>query len=195
MTNRYSQLINLVRDVQPSIIVEVGVHRAARAAAMINEALLHSKTVTYIGFDVFETKDEAFQKAAMNGKGTPTKASAEAVLNAIKAKNKNFSYNLIVGDTRDTLHGIEIVSDFAFIDGDHRVEAIRKDYGSLKRSRCIVFDDYIIAGQAGECPDLTLYGANAVVDELKSKGEDVFILPIADLCKHGGFAKMAVLRH
>ncbi len=39
-------------------------------------------------------------------------------------------------------------ADFAFIDGDHRVEAIRRDYAALAKSDVIVFDDFYDASSS-----------------------------------------------
>lgn len=190
MAKRYHQMLPLIAEVKPHIIVEVGVHRAVRAVQLCREALRHSRPVRYIGFDVFETMGEAFQLAALNGKGTPTEASARRALDALADEFLHFSYTLHVGDTRDTLHANNIAADFAFIDGDHRVDAIRGDYLALRDSKCIVFDDFY----TGAVPDLDKFGANVVVDEIVAAGVHVDILPSADLCNHGGITHLAVVR-
>lgn len=190
MPNRYDQLIDLVRQVKPRFIIEVGTHRAGRAVAMCRAALLASSTVHYIGYDVFETKDAAFHDAAMNGKGVAVHAQAAAALNQVRAEHPGFSWNLMVGDTRQTLHGkILGAADLAFIDGDHRLEAIRGDYAALARSYLIALDDYVTPGEQGELPDLDLFGCNRLADELGAT-----ILPAKDLCRPGWFAQIAVVR-
>lgn len=194
MTNRYEQLLDLVKEAKPRIIVEIGVHRAARAGAMCGEALKHSPKVHYIGFDVFETMNQAFHDAAMNGKGIPTQAQARAVLDKVVANSAGrFTYEFRVGDTRETLHGKNCFADFAFIDGDHRVEAILADFAALN-CPVIAMDDYLVPGPNGECPDLKKYGANAAAQAATESGFRVEILPVADMCRHGGYAKIAVAR-
>lgn len=193
MMLRYRQLIRLVSEVKPRSIVEVGVHRAIRAQAMCLEALRHRPDVTYFGFDVFEYEDEAFHAAALNGKGVPAEAMARSKLSNIAAAHMRFNYRLFVGDTRATLHNDPIKADFAFIDGDHRVEVIRGDYEALAGSACIVFDDYYTPGPKGQLPDLARYGANAIVDELAAT-RNVEILPVKDACNHGGYTQLAVVR-
>lgn len=195
MAKRYEQLYPLIRACKPQTIAEVGVHRGMRAMMMAEEALKASpsKPVRYIGFDVFELMSQAFHDAALNGKGIPQRAIAEARMQSVKERFETFSWNFCVGDTRETLHGKRIACDFAFIDGDHRVEAIRGDALGLD-CPLMVFDDYYIAGPDGRLPDLALYGANVVVDELKAAGASVELLPAGDLCNHGGIALLAVVR-
>jgi hypothetical protein len=188
--SRYDQLIALVNEAKPRIIAEVGTHRAARAVAMCRAALKFHPDVRYIGFDVFETKDAAFHDAAMNGKGIPAKAEAEAALDKIKAEHPGFSYALHVGETSDTLHNKrDVVADLAFIDGDHRLSVILDDYAALAGSVTIALDDYITPGPHGAMPDLNMYGCNRLVDEL---GFD--LLPVKDPCRPGWFAQIAVRR-
>lgn len=190
MAKRYDQMLELVDQVKPRTIVEVGVHAAMRANILCRRALSYGK-VHYIGFDVFETLEPSFHAAALNGKGMPTEARARARLDRIAEDCPGFSYELIIGDTRDTLHRRGMKADFAFIDGDHRVDAIVGDYAALASSRCVVFDDYYRPGKRGELPDLAEYGANFVVDALPP--ERVRILPSGDRCDHGAVAHLAVV--
>lgn len=185
MAKRYDRLIELARAAQPRVIVEIGVHRAMRAVRMC-EAV--NGPVHYIGFDVFDTKGHEFQEAALNGKGQATETAARRRLESLKRRKRDFTYELVVGDTRDTLHGREVTCDFAFIDGDHRVEAILRDYLAVRSAPVVVFDDYF----RGNTPDLSVYGANEVVDRIEDA--TVEILPEADECRHGGYSHLAVVR-
>lgn len=187
MAKRYEQMIDLVPKVKPKIIVEIGVHKALRAYKLCKEALRYQASVHYIGCDIFGLGDEQFQQDALNGKGPPSESQARARLSSIKSR---FTFDLIVGDTTKTLAGTKLPCDFAFIDGDHRVDAIRSDYEAVKEAKCVVFDDYYVEDQG--IPDLTKYGANQLVDEL-AKTMKVQILPIGDRCKHGGMSKLAVV--
>jgi len=194
MADRYAQLVDLVRRVAPATIVEVGVHRAARARLLCREALALNRRVHYVGFDVFETMDLAFHDAAMNGKGVPTEAQALGALDELKRQHPGFTYELRIGDTRQTLHGQRFGVDLAWIDGDHRVEAILGDYLALRDSRVIALDDYIETGPNGEGPDLAQYGANEVVRRIIEAGDArVALLPVRDLCRHGGYARIALV--
>jgi hypothetical protein len=156
--------------------------------------LKHSANVRYIGYDVFDTMGEKFQREALNGKRTQSEARARQSFDPIAKQYQSFSYELHVGDTRKTLHGTPVSADFAFIDGDHRVDAIREDWLALSSSKCVVFDDYYKPGPGGSLPDLSKYGANVVIDELIAEGRSVEILPVGDLCTHGAIAHLAVVR-
>lgn len=182
-------MFTLIDQLRPRRIIEVGVHRGVRAAKLCARAMLYAPTVDYIGFDVFDTADAAFQADALNGKGAPSKDEA-----ARRLSRPGVKYAFVVGDTRETLHGGDWEADFAFIDGDHRIEAIAGDYAALASVPCVVFDDYYRPDAKGRCPDLTRYGANATVDGLAAQGRTVDILPIGDACKHGGLSHLAVVR-
>jgi hypothetical protein len=184
-------MLPLIDEVKPRVIVEVGVHGALRANLLCRRALTYGR-VHYIGYDVFATMGEQFQADALNGKGTATEARARERLDAICRDHPKFSYELKIGDTRKTLHGHGVQADFAFIDGDHRVDAIAGDYEALKSGRCVVFDVYYLPGRSGQLPDLSEYGANAIVDALPQ--ERVSILDCGDTCDHGAVSRLAVVR-
>lgn len=190
MAKRYDQMFAIIDKVKPGVIVEVGVHRGIRGAKLCAQALTHRKQVRYIGYDVFDTVGEKFQQDALNGKGLPSRQQAEERLRGL---GKGIAVEFVVGDTRETLHGNDVQADFAFIDGDHRVEAVVGDYAALSSVGCVVFDDYYKPDKAGRVPDLTKYGANEVVDTLADLGAKVEILPVGDQCKHGGVSHLAVV--
>lgn len=193
MAKRYDQMEALVAQARPELIVEVGVHRGVRAAKLCRWAIeSHCEPVNYTGYDVFDTMDQAFHVAALNGKGEPDREAAEGRLVSV-ARGGRLSWAFVIGDTRQTLHGTTVVCDFAFIDGDHRVEAIRGDAAALD-CPVMVFDDYYLSGPGGELPDLSMYGANAVVDEYQAAGASVELLPNRDRCDHGAYAVLAVVR-
>lgn len=183
MAKRYDQLIEIVREAQPRTIVEIGVHRAMRAVRMC-EAV--KGPVHYIGFDVFETMGPGFQEAALNGKGEPQQKHAVHRLEELKKRKPDFTYELVVGDTRETLKDRKVPCDFAFIDGDHRAEAIASDYAAVADAPIVVCDDYFIGENR---PDISLYGCNQIADAAEAE-----ILPVADGCKHGGYSHLAVIR-
>lgn len=186
MAKRYDYLIELVKKHQPRTIVEVGVHRGLRAFKMCAEV---QGPVHYIGYDVFEHESPAFQEAALNGKGIPMEAVARDRLDKLKARKSDFTYEFRIGDTRETLHGQRIQCDFAFIDGDHRVDAVVGDFQAID-APVIVMDDYYVPGPDGKTPDLDLYGAN-VIQSLYD-GE-ILLSPDGDECKHGGISHLAVV--
>lgn len=189
MAKRYDQMIPLIHALKPSRIVEVGVHRAMRAARLCAAAMEYGE-VSYIGYDVFDQQTPEFQEAALNGKGMPSQGMARVRLNNL---GKLLSHSFVIGDTRKTLHGRKIEADFAFIDGDHRVDAIAGDYEALSGVQCVVFDDYYTRDEKGQMPDTTKYGANQVVDRLIAEGRRAEVLPVGDVCAHTGLSHLAVV--
>jgi hypothetical protein len=193
MAQRYSQLIDIVREVKPKTIVEIGVHRGLRASLMCREALKFQEKIKYFGFDVFGTVDEAFHEEALNGKGMPSKDQA---IERLKAIGPALQWGLIEGDTRKTLHhaGLSLGADLVFIDGDHRIEVIRGDYEPFKDARCVVLDDHYVTMVGGFCPvDTSLYGCNQLVEDLVQQGRKVEKLSVADRCNHGAYAQLVAV--
>ena len=187
-TSRYSQLAILIALVKPRTIVEVGTNRGDSAVAMCLEALRHRPQVHYTGFDVFDTRDEDFHRRVFNGKKVLSKQAVQDRLQSIRSHFPSFTFELIEGETSVTLHHQSIRADFAFIDGDHRVEAIRCDYAALAKSNVVVFDDLF---EASSAPGETLvrdYGCNQLIATLK----DVTVLPLVDNFPNTGPIRMAV---
>lgn len=186
--SRYSQLQTLIALVKPRTIIEIGTHRGNSAAPMCLEALKHRSNVHYLGFDVFEIRDEDFHRRAFNGKGIPSKQFVHDRLESIRSQFPSFTFELIEGETSSTLHGRSLRADFVFIDGDHRVEVINRDYAAVSKSKVVVFDDFFDASSPEGHELITRFGCNQLVASLK----DVTILPLADTFPTTGPIRMAV---
>jgi predicted O-methyltransferase YrrM len=154
---RYNELLPLVAFNKPRRIIEIGTHKGKIAAALCREALKHQEKVHYIGYDLFEDATDETNKREYNGKGAGCEDEARKALEAIPG----VTFELIKGDTRQTLHGQDVRADFVFIDGGHSVETIRGDYEAVKHSRLIAFDDYYTDGV-----DTNKFGCNRVVSSL-----------------------------
>lgn len=168
--SRYNQLVDLIALTKPRLIVEVGTHRGGRAMMMCQVALSYRNNVHYIGYDLFEDATEETNTMEMNGKGAGSITAAQQKLDLLKQHNPDFTYSLVKGNTRETLHGKNIMADFVFIDGGHSVETIRGDYEALKGSKYIVFDDFYVSGV-----DITKFGCNSVLANLPHQ-----VLPAED---------------
>jgi predicted O-methyltransferase YrrM len=129
VTARYGQLINIIDDVKPKTILEVGTWNGDRAIQMAEAALKHQEQVTYYGFDLFEEASDETDAAELNVKRHFTVDEVITKLKAFQEKVgvDRFQAHLFKGNTRETLltvmapeHGVEI--DFAFIDGGHSIE-------------------------------------------------------------------------
>jgi hypothetical protein len=181
--SRYGQLMVLVQSCKPRKIVEVGTYQGKRAEAMCREALKYNSAVHYLGFDLFEDATDETNVEEMNGKGAGSSEIARQKLEAIKQDHPGFTFDLVKGNTRETLHGKNIVADFVFIDGGHSVETIRGDYEAVKGSRLVAFDDYYTKGV-----DTAKFGCNAIVDKLPHT-----VLPAEDWVRGGGRVHIAVV--
>ncbi|MCG7944954.1 MAG: class I SAM-dependent methyltransferase [Candidatus Thiodiazotropha taylori] len=153
---RYEYLVDLVRFQKPKTIVEIGLARGVNSCAMMNVA---PKDAHFIGYDVFDTMPPEWHKMVGNGK----KVDSQQM---IESKLKRFTNNitLVAGLTEDTLWNNPVDTDFTFIDGDHRIDAIRKDFEAIN-SKIYVFDDYYPDGiHSGFSIDE--FGCNAIVEKL-----------------------------
>lgn len=188
MQNRYSKLLDLVREAQPNTIVEIGVWNGRRACQMVSAALEVVGTVHYIGYDLFEEASEQTDKEEFNLKSHNSMGRVMERLGDFAKTHPSFSYELRKGNTRQTLEHIN--ADFTYIDGGHSLETIRHDYEMTKGSKMIVFDDYYLPDAEGKCPDLELFGANKIVDPLEPE-----IINTGDKVGGGGLVCLAVLRN
>lgn len=175
--SRYDVIFDLIDEVKPRTIVEIGVARAVRAKEMSARALRYHPDFHYTGYDVFDSVGEfnspgarEFHQQVHNHKRVESRRwCLRKLQNMTEGKYgpayPRFTFRLIEGRTQDTLHGKNVSADLVFIDGDHRLETIRKDYAAVKNSRLVIFDDYFIADERG-CPDVSKFGCNGILDDL-----------------------------
>lgn len=170
--SRYDQLIAICGINRPQKIVEVGTWNGDRAIQMIHAA----GAKEYVGYDLFE---EATDETDAEESNVKPHFAMDEVGHKIKAACPDCEVTLIGGNTRETLHGKEVVADLAFIDGGHSAETVLGDWEALKGSKIVVLDDYY-EGREGGC--------NFLVD-------DAFeVMPLKDPVQGGGSVKMAVTR-
>lgn len=182
MVNRYKQIIEQITIYKPKTIIEIGTWNGKRATLMAQEALKHQKQVHYTGFDLFEEATKETDAEEYNVKKNFTLEIVTAVLDRVVKQNEGFSFELVRGNTRETLKGPRI-ADFVFIDGGHSIQTIQSDYEALKNSLVILFDDYYEGG-----PNTTLFGCNKIVQDL-----DHSLLPVKDPVKGGGYVGIAMV--
>ena len=188
---RYNRIIDLVKEAKPETIIEIGVWNGTRAMEMSKEALRYHHRVRYIGFDLFEEANLETDAAEFNAKKNWSVDDVSKRLQAFKDNNKGFNFKLVKGDSNKTLIKPEQPVDFAYIDGGHSVETIRNDYEAVQASKMIVFDDYYLPNDEGECPDISIYGANQVVDAI----EGAEVINTLDRVSGGGYVCLAVVRN
>ena len=190
MTDRYQQIEFIIDYVKPQSIVQIGTWNGDRAIAMAEAALQHQEQIQYYGFDLFEDGTVETDKSELNVKQHYTLESVTQKLSEFQKDYSGFSFNLIRGNTRDTLAKAEpdtFQCDLAFIDGGHSIETIEGDYRALKDCKTVLFDDYYIPDESGACPDTANFGCNTLVEFMPH-----WILPVADGIAGGGLVQMVL---
>jgi cephalosporin hydroxylase len=202
LTNRYAQLSHIIEDVKPSTILEVGTWNGDRACQMAEAAFKAGvEKVTYFGFDLFEDATSDSDTAELNVKQHFTVDQVVQKLGAFREKyGERFNAHLFRGNTRETLpaalaqmkeQGVTV--DFAFVDGGHSIETMRSDLEALKDAKVCVVDDYYVKDEQGRIPDISKYGANAILHETPEKLFHAWKwLQIEDPVKDGGKVRMCV---
>lgn len=142
---RYEYLEEITSLTKPNSIIEIGVATGRNAAAMIKASSVIM--VKYTGYDVFDTKDQSFHDEVGNAKNVLSK---KQIYDKLKLLTPNI--NLVEGMTQDTLWPNGDTADLVWLDGDHRIESIEKDYEAVKDSKIIVFDDYYTTEMNGKFP-------------------------------------------
>lgn len=193
---RYAAVIQAIRALKASSILEVGTWNGERALSMAAAALESASKVTYVGFDLFEKITADKSKAEFNAKAPTPEAKVRGKLEAFRAKHQGFSFLLYKGDTRETLpkflsgFGLRTI-DFVWLDGGHSVDTIASDWVSCSRAvhagGVALLDDYY----SNVTPAfLEKFGCNTLVDRLRAKGLGVTILPTKDPVAGGGLVQI-----
>lgn len=159
---RYSQIIPIIKKLQPKVILEVGTHTGTRPA----EWYAVHKDFTYYGFDVFELGDDI----TLAKEGKRYKSGSNMMKTAKRLNDLGINHQLFKGFSKETLPKFEKeygrIVDFAFIDGGHSVETIQHDWDIVKRlvkkGGLVIFDDYYTKGEL----DINSIGCNKIVDNI-----------------------------
>ena len=167
LNNRYQYLLLGLCFLKPRSIIEIGLAQGVRAYQMIQFAKKYNSNVKYTGYDVFDTKNEQWHRLVGNGKKVASKAKIKKQLSKVTS-----NIELIEGMTSDTLWTKKNKADFVWLDGDHRLESIRKDYEALKESKVIVFDDYY-TNEEHDGFHINEYGCNRIIEKFDKN--EIFI--------------------
>ena len=167
LNNRYQYLLLGLCFLKPRSIIEIGLAQGVRAYQMIQFAKKYNSNVKYTGYDVFDTKNEQWHRLVGNGKKVASKAEIKKQLSKVTS-----NIELIEGMTSDTLWTKKNKADFVWLDGDHRLESIRKDYEALKESKVIVFDDYY-TNEEHDGFHINEYGCNKIIEKFDKN--EIFI--------------------
>tara|TARA_B100000315_G_scaffold260506_1_gene322459 strand:- start:2994 stop:3602 length:609 start_codon:yes stop_codon:yes gene_type:complete len=190
VTDRYQQIDFIIDYVKPRSIVEIGTWNGDRALAMASAALKHQNHLQYWGFDLFEDGSAKTDEEELNVKQHYSLDAVTDKLRYFQNDNSGFSFDLIRGNTRETLANTDpnvTVCDLAFIDGGHSVETIDSDYQALNRCQTVLFDDYYVPDENGACPDVKKFGCNELVETMPH-----WVLPVSDGIVSGGLVQMVL---
>jgi hypothetical protein len=180
---RYSQLVEILDKKSPKSIIEIGTWNGWRAVQMAICVLSKGSMLHYEGYDLFNDYTKDIDAEEKNVKPHYSMKSIILLLENVKAIFPSFTYELISGNTRETLS--ERVADFAFIDGGHSVQTISSDLHALRKCKTIVLDDYYTGSI-----DTDKFGCNIPLLAMKHK-----VLPKKDPVQGGGFVQFAVIEN
>lgn len=166
---RYEYLIDSIHVIKPKTIIEIGLAQGLRSYQLIKEAKIFNSEVSFFGYDVFDTKDANWHNMVGNAKKVSSQSEIEKYLEPL-----NCNIKMHPGMTSETLWLKNNKADIVFIDGDHRIEAIEKDFNSVKESKIIAFDDYYTSGEHNSF-SIDKYGCNKLVDSFPAN--EVYVTP------------------
>lgn len=169
LNSRYQYLLLGLCVLAPKSIIEVGLAKGIRAFQMVQLAKKYNQDVKYTGYDVFDTKNPSWHRLVGNGKKVESKSIIEK-----KLKTITNNIRLVQGMTSDTLWPYPNKADYVWLDGDHRLNSIKKDFEALKESKVIVFDDYYSTGEHDGF-HIEKYGCNKIVETFDEN--EIFITP------------------
>lgn len=160
---RYNIVVDVCAKLKPKSVIEIGVHNGSRSARFCETIPQGGSYTGYDAWDLVKDHGEVY-----NGKGPGNKLKAQRMLMKHSTRIK---CDLIEGWTYDTLWDKPVSADFVFIDGDHRTDAIRKDFEAVSESKLICFDDCVQNGPEDA-------GAQPIVDDLMDQGWCIRQIPM-----------------
>jgi len=143
ISNRYQNLFDVIEEIHPKTIIEIGTWNGVHAAQMLHCAKEYhvGLDIHYYGFDLWEDFKE---KELENCPKIPA---------TLKVAQKNIAstlcnFTLVKGNTRETLVDFPIILavDLIFIDGGHSLETVMSDWINIQKfiteKTVLLFDDY-----------------------------------------------------
>ncbi len=188
------QAIHTVSQFKPRTIVDIGVFDGSRAISMVKASLwsqskrpvpdgkvgVHLWALDTFGkeeqqcLDAFEKlskEDNRFTYTYINRKKEPDRWGPEEQVD------------------HEVFGRLELgKSDFAYVDGEHTVEALRQDLlHMLPHCKFIMTPTYFVPDDEGKCQDVNFFGSNDIIQALPHK-----ILPAIGKCEDGGLVRSVI---
>lgn len=196
---RYSKILDEIRELKASRILEVGTWNGDRAIKMLEASRSVCEESFYYGFDLFEEIDKETSELEFNVKTPSLRSEVEKKLINWIAGRSGLHFSLVRGFSSKTIPFFAQICpvklDFVWIDGGHSIETIGKDWKnclSLVRSGgVILLDDYYseiskeITGR---------FGCNQLVDKIESEGFQVELFEEKDPVIGGGFVQIVKVK-
>jgi hypothetical protein len=186
------QAIHTVSKFKPRTIVDVGLDDGVRAVGMAKASLwAQSKSpdvnaaVHLWALDPFGDKQEEILNRLEEFAGEDNRFSytyANLHLNPEQ-------WNPELAVDHPTLDRIELgKSDFAYVDGEHTVEALKRDLHTLlPYCKMVMTPTYLLPDEEGKCQDTNKFGSNQVLADTVHK-----VLPAEAKCEEGGIVRAAI---
>ena len=174
LPNRYKQLADVIRLYKPKTILETGTWNGGRAIEMSLAALENSKSVHYIGYDLFEDATMETDEEEFNVKPHNTLAAVEKrfeeFANVIKERDgKTFTWKLHKGNVRDILDNKYVDEvDLAMIGSGNSTKTVKHEYSILKNVPVVVMDHYFTEDDE-RIPPEQYHGVKNVFDKIPTK--------------------------
>jgi len=173
---RYQQLLKIIDQRKPKIILEVGTFNGERASQMIQRAQLYNSDIQYFGYDLFDSERP----------GLWSKLAPPADYVYRRLVGAGAEVQLCVGNSRESLgRPLDIdYADLIYIDGDHYDETVRSDWNYLQPlindETVVVFDDYCY--QSPE--NFDGQGAQFLVQELAKQPDKWYVELLPEITLH-----------
>jgi len=224
LPNRYRQLADLIRFYKPSTILETGTWNGGRAIEMALAAFENTDSVHYVGFDLFEDATSETDELEFNAKPHNKMSAVENRLNEFrehmqKNEGKDFSFDLVKGNVRDTLSMyFETAStdrekiDLALIGSGNSKETVETEYWYLQDVPVVVMDHYFTKDDDDKIPNEKAQGVKKIFDGVATKKMEKtpeieggwttfddrsvvrkYVLPSGDRVADGGHTHLAVI--
>ena len=178
---RYSYLPHYINKFKPETLLEVGTWTGQHAVEMIEVALKHQQFVRYYGFDLFDNITDEQILTEQSKARCSLKETATRLQNLKNRYPGRVNFELIRGNTHDTLAKFKSIYpvDFIFIDGGHSLSTINNDFfwtsQMMQPNKTIMLlDDYYANN--------SLLGCKPLIDRLqKEKAFDAQVLGQTDV--------------
>ena len=197
--NRYSQIVDLIRCYKPKKIIETGTWNGGRAIEMALTVFEYSDKVHYVGYDLFEdatveTDHEEFNGKAHNKMSAVEKRLTEFAEHVKDNKNKTFTFELVKGNTKETLKDQKDKFDLALVGGGNSIATVKHDFNCVNKSDVVILDHYFRADDDNLIPNEAYHGVNELYESIDKKSDiRKNILPSGDKVKNGGFTHLVVM--